>query len=73
MRDYPNMSYCQCQNTLAALEQVLHNMDEESREFLPDLSRDERYAFDMLVAVCAQFARRAERMIDNEEVDTEQE
>ena len=29
MSNYPNMSYCQCENTLLALQQILTAMREE--------------------------------------------
>ena len=65
MRDYPNMSYCMVSNTLAALNQVMDAMDEEGDVvFLKDLNMDEMRAFDELMHVARQFARRAERAQD---------
>jgi hypothetical protein len=62
MRDYPNMSYCMCQNTLAALNQIMDAMDEQgSVQFVRDLNMDEMRAFDELIYVARQFAKRAER------------
>lgn len=63
--DYPNMSYCMVSNTLAALDQVLTAMDEQGDvAFLRDLNPDELRAFNDLVYVTRQFAKRAERAID---------
>lgn len=70
--DYPNMSYCMCQNTLAALDQILTAMDDEGNlRFLQDLNRDERRAFEELARVCEQFVNRAERAVDQEEDEKE--
>jgi hypothetical protein len=67
MSNYPNMSYCMNNNTLAGLGQILDTMDEDGDlDFLRDLSRDERRAFEELAQVCEQFCRRAERVMDRE-------
>jgi hypothetical protein len=72
MSNYPNMSYCMNNNTLAALSQILDTMDEDGDlAFLQDLSRDERRAFEELAQVCGQFCRRAERVMDRELEDIE--
>jgi hypothetical protein len=48
--DYPNMSYCMCGNTLAALEQVMEAMNEEGAvAFVGDLSREELRSFKELI------------------------
>ena len=66
MRDYPNMSYCMVSNTLAALDQVLTAMDEQGDVvFLRELNMDELRAFNELAHVAKQFAKRAERAIDD--------
>ena len=63
--NYPNMSYCQCSNTLAALDQVLTAMDEQGDvEFLRELNMDELRAFNELKHVAQQFQKRAGRAID---------
>ena len=63
--NYPNMSYCQCSNTLAALDQVLTAMDEQGDvEFLRELNMDELRAFNELKHVAEQFQKRAGRAID---------
>jgi len=65
MSNYPNMSYCMCENTLAALRQVLSAMQEEGPMFLQDMSRDERRA---LFNACETFVNVAEEL--EEELDT---
>ena len=65
MSNYPNMSYCMCQNTEAALNQIMNAMDDEGDvEFVKDLSRDELRSFTELFYMAEQFARRAERALD---------
>lgn len=60
MKDYPNMSYCMCQNTLAALEQIMDEMDEQgATKFLKMLNMDEMRAFDELIHVARQFSKSA--------------
>jgi len=67
MNHYPNMSHCMNSNTLLALDQILSTMDEDGdMEFLKDLSRDERRAFEELARVCEQFVKRANRTLDRE-------
>ena len=66
MRDYPNMSYCMCNNTLAGLEQIMAAMDEQgAMPFVRELNMDELRAFNELAHVARQFAKRAERAIDD--------
>ena len=38
MSNYPNMSYCQCENTLLALRQVVNTMVEEGPMFQKEIS-----------------------------------
>jgi len=38
---FPNMSYCMCENTVAALVQIIEHMDEDPENFLQDLSMTE--------------------------------
>lgn len=66
MSSYPNMSYCMCENTSLALQQVVDAMVEE-RDFLGDLNRHERIAFDQLYHLCQQFVRRADMLVEQEE------
>jgi len=60
---YPNMSYCMCENTLSALQQVLEAM-QEGPEFLEDMSREERFAFDDLFRACEEFVQNAEELVE---------
>ena len=71
MSNYPNMSYCQCENTLLGLQQVLNSMEDEGVEFLKDMSREERRAYQELYEACQAFMRRAELM-DQDLVELEQ-
>jgi len=61
-RDYPNMSYCQCENTLLALQQVLNSMEDEGAEFVKDMGREERRAYQELYHACEAFMREADLM-----------
>jgi hypothetical protein len=64
-RDYPNMSYCMCQNTEAALNQIMDAMDEQGdAEFIKELSMDELRSFNEILHIAEQFVRRAERALD---------
>jgi len=64
VRDYPNMSYCMCNNTEAALNQIMNAMDDEGAvRFIKDLSMDELRSFNELVYIAKQFVRRAERAL----------
>jgi len=44
-----------CENTLAAMRQVVDAMLDEGAEFLLDMSREERRAFQELFNVCEDF------------------
>lgn len=66
---YPNMSYCMMNNTDLALQQVLEHMvealqngQEGAREFLNDLSSEERRAFNTLYSACQDFVKMADEM-----------
>jgi len=59
---YPNMSYCMCENTLAALRQVLNAMEDQGTEFTEDMNREERRAFEELYHACEAFMRQAEEL-----------
>lgn len=67
---YPNMSYCMNENTLLALRQVIQAMEEEGADFLRELSRDERRAFNELFNACEDFMSLSQEM--QEEVDEEE-
>ena len=80
MRNHPNMSHCMCNNTEAALNQILDAMDEQGDvEFVKGLSMDELRSFNEIAFIARQFAQRAERAVDrviddrvNEVLDNEQ-
>lgn len=47
MRDYPNMSYCMCENTALAINQILSAMEDAGsiNQFIDTLSFSEARAF----------------------------
>ena len=55
MSNYPNMSYCMCENTLLAVRQIVGAMNNEGLGFMVDMSRDERRAFQELFNACEDF------------------
>lgn len=67
MSNYPNMSYCMCENTLLALRQVINAMQEEGPMFLQEMSRDERRAFQELFNTCEDFLNLSEELEDEAE------
>jgi len=73
VRDYPNMSYCMCNNTEAAFNQIMDAMDDEGDvNFVKDLSMDELRSFNELAFMARRFAQRAERAVEqviNDRVD----
>ena len=71
MSNYPNMSYCQCENTLSALHQVLTNMEDGGAEFVQRMSREERRAFQELFNACEAFLELSEQI--QEELDSAEE
>ena len=62
MSNYPNMSYCMCNNTLLALRQVVDAMNEEGPQFLREMSRDERRSFEQLFSMCEDFMSMSEEL-----------
>jgi hypothetical protein len=68
--NYPNMSYCMCENTLSAMHQVLEAMQEEGPRFLQEMSRTERRAFEELFHACEAFVNQSELL--QEEYENEQ-
>jgi hypothetical protein len=62
MSNYPNMSYCMCENTLLALNQVMDAMADEGPAFLVDLNRTEARAYQELFNACEAFMRLAEEL-----------
>lgn len=69
--NFPNMSYCMCENTLAALNQVLAAMREEGPKFLEEISGDERRAFRDLFNACEDFLIVSEELEDQLEQDAD--
>ena len=70
MSNYPNMSYCMCENTLGALDQVITAMREEGPMFLKELNRDEKRAYQELFNMCESFltaSEELETMVEEEE------
>lgn len=61
MLDYPNMSHCMCNNTLAAMNQIMDAM--EDVDFIETLNPDELRDYNELVHVAKMFAKQAERML----------
>jgi hypothetical protein len=64
---YPNMSYCMCENTLAAMNQIVTAMNEEGPNFLQEMNREERRAFQALFNVCEDFMTLSEELQDEYE------
>ena len=65
MSNYPNMSYCMCNNTEAALAQIMDAMDEQGDvEFVKELSMDELRSFNEIAFMARRFAQRAERAVN---------
>jgi hypothetical protein len=62
MSNYPNMSYCMCENTLLALRQVMDAMENEGPAFLVDMNRTEDRAYQELFHACEAFMRLAEEL-----------
>ena len=62
MSSYPNMSYCMCENTLAAMRQVVTAMQEEGPMFLNEMNRDERRAFEAMFDMCETFMTMTEEL-----------
>lgn len=52
----PNMSYCQCENTLAAVKQVINSIQYEGELFFEELSDREQRALKQLVVACETLA-----------------
>ncbi len=69
MSNYPNMSYCMCENTLLALKQVLNAMESEGPMFLRQMTRDERRAFEELFGYCESFLTMSEELQEEYEAE----
>lgn len=64
MSNYPNMSYCMCENTLLAMRQIINAMQEEGPMFLREMNRDEQRAFRELFNTCEDFMQLSEELED---------
>lgn len=62
MSNYPNMSYCMCENTVLAMRQILNAMNEEGVGFMVDMNRDEKRAFQELFNLCEDFLNASEEL-----------
>jgi len=62
MSSYPNMSYCMNENTLLAMRQIVNAMNEEGPQFLREMSRTERRAFEELFSTCEDFMSLSEEL-----------
>jgi len=71
MSNYPNMSYCMCNNTLLALRQVMEAMESEGPMFLKELNRDELRSYKELFNACESFLTLAEELEDEAERESE--
>ena len=69
MSSYPNMSYCMCENTLLAMNQIVNAMNEEGPQFLREMSREEKRAFQSLFNMCEDFMSLSEELQDEAERD----
>ena len=67
MSNYPNMSYCMCENTLLAMRQIVDAMQEEGPQFLREMGREEKAAFQALFNMCEDFMNLSEELQDEYE------
>jgi len=71
MSDYPNMSYCMCSNTLLAMNQIVNEMNEQGPQFLNDMGREEKRAFQALFNMCEDFMSLSEEITEQSENEDE--
>ena len=74
MTNYPNMSYCMFENTHRAIDQLISamreaqiNSPEAVLEFVNDMSREERRAFEDIAAMAMDLiseCRNVERVVE---------
>jgi len=55
-----------CENTLAALHQIMDAMQDDGLQFLNDLSRNERRSFDELFHACESFLNLSDELVEEE-------
>lgn len=70
MSNYPNMSYCMCENTVLAMRQILNAMQEEGPQFLREMGREEKRAYEALFSMCEDFMSMSEEL--QEELEYEE-
>lgn len=71
MSNYPNMSYCMNENTLLAMQQILTAMQEEGVDFLRDMTREERRAWNELYNACESFLSLSDDLAEEEQREPE--
>ena len=71
MSNYPNMSYCMNENTLSAMQQILTAMQEEGVDFLRDMTREERRAWNELYNACESFLSLSDDLAEEEQREPE--
>ena len=64
MSNYPNMSYCMCENTALAMKQILQAMQIKGPMFLQDMNREEATAYRALFDLCEAFLSEVEELDD---------
>lgn len=62
MSNYPNMSYCMCENTVLAMNQIVTAMNEQGPDFLREMGREERQSFQALFNQCEDFMALSEEL-----------
>lgn len=62
MSNYPNMSYCMCENTLLAMKQIVGAMQDEGPQFLREMGREEKRAYEALFSMCEDFMSMSEEL-----------
>ena len=67
MSSYPNMSYCMCENTVLAMNQIVTAMNEQGPDFLREMGREERQAFQALFNMCEDFMSLSEEITEQAE------
>ena len=63
MSNFPNMSYCMCENTMASLRQVYETMQQEyAHDFIGQMNKHEKNAFSELAQMCRLVADMADKV-----------
>jgi hypothetical protein len=71
--NYPNMSYCMCENTLLAVRQITNEMQsyESLAEFTSDMGREELAAFERLASQFQFFLEMKQEMQEFDQYNLE--